>query len=170
MKALIEKTEKNIFTIAVSRNSTSPALLKEFQQLWQVPCFSQHITGHQKSIRFATEYHIQDNHNSKLEYQEMKRLLKQATITIWYKHSGGTQQRTLKIQSTTTQKPKNKTKLQCDGCFFTLLRRLGGWRGKCIWASGCKCYGDKRQKELKIQSKATQKPKNKKKIAASSPC
>jgi 23S rRNA A1618 N6-methylase RlmF len=82
MKALIEKTEKNIFTIAVSRNSTTPALLKEFQQLWQVPCFSQHITEHQKSIQFVAELHIQDNHNSKLEYQEVKRLLKQATITI----------------------------------------------------------------------------------------
>ena len=125
MKALIEKTEKIIFTIAVSRNSTSPALLKEFQQIWQVPCFSQHITGHQKGIRFATELHIQDNHNSKLEYQEVKRLLKQATITIWYKHSGGTQPRTLKIQSTTTQKPKNKTKLQCDACFLHLVKKIG---------------------------------------------
>lgn len=77
----------------------------------------------------------------------------------------GKQQRTLGIQSRTTQKPKNKTELQSEACFFPLLRRLGGWRGKCIWASGCKCYGDKQQKALKIQSKATQKPKNKKKIA-----
>lgn len=164
MKALIEKTEKIIFTIAVSRNSTSPALLKEFQQIWQVPCFSQHITGHQKGIRFATELHIQDNHNSKLEYQEVKRLLKQATITIWYKHSGGTQPRTLKIQSTTTQKPKNpRTKQNCSvmHAFFTLLRRLGVWKGRCIWASGYKCYGGQQQRTPKIRSRTAQKSKNK---------
>ena len=44
----------------------------------------------------------------------------------------GKQQRTLRIQSGTTQKPKNKTKLQSEACFFTLLRRLGGWRGRCM--------------------------------------